>query len=87
MVRFSAGARDFPLHSVKTVSEAYPASYPMGTVGISSGVKRQVHEADHLPSSSAEVKNTWFYLSIPPYAFIAQCVVRLSTGTTLHFYF
>jgi hypothetical protein len=33
-VRFSTGTREFSLlHSVQTGSEAYPASYPIGTVG------------------------------------------------------
>ena len=29
------------------------------------GVKRQKSEADHLPQSSAKVKNEWRYTSIP----------------------
>jgi hypothetical protein len=33
-----------------------PASYRMGTRGSSSGVKRPGREADHSPSSSAELK-------------------------------
>ena len=32
-------------------------------------VKRQRHEADHSPASSAEVKNEWSYTSTLPYAF------------------
>jgi hypothetical protein len=34
------------------------------------GVKRPEHEADHLHSSSAEVKNAWSYTSNPQYAFM-----------------
>jgi hypothetical protein len=51
-VRFPAGAENFSLHHrVQNVSEAHPASYPMGTMGSFPGGK-----ADHSPASSAEVK-------------------------------
>jgi hypothetical protein len=40
---------------VQTDSEARPASYTMGT-GSSPGVERQGRGVDHLPLSSAEVK-------------------------------
>jgi hypothetical protein len=30
-------------------------------------------EADHSPPTTAEVKNTWIYISSPPYVFMA-CV-------------
>jgi hypothetical protein len=33
------------------------ASYPIGTGGLSLGVKRPEREADHSPPSSAQVKN------------------------------
>jgi hypothetical protein len=53
-VLFPAGARDLPaLLSVRTISEAHPASY---LVDISRGVKRPVPKADHAPPSCAEVK-------------------------------
>jgi hypothetical protein len=56
-VRFPAGAGNFSLHHrVPNGSEAHPASYPMGKRGCSLGVKRPWREADHSPSSSAEVK-------------------------------
>jgi hypothetical protein len=56
-VRFPAGAENFSLHHrVQNSSEAHPASYPMGTRGSFSGVKWPRREADHLPPSSAEVK-------------------------------
>jgi hypothetical protein len=29
------------------------------------------YEADHLPTSSADVKNEWFYTPTPPYVFVA----------------
>jgi hypothetical protein len=38
---------------------------------ISAGVKRPGHEVDHSPPTSAEVKKTWIYISIPPYVFMA----------------
>jgi hypothetical protein len=37
-------------------SGAHPASYPMGIRGSFPGVKRPGREADHSPTSSAEVK-------------------------------
>jgi hypothetical protein len=58
-VRYPAGAGNFFLrHCVQTGSDAYPASYPMGTGGSFPGgrVKRPGREADHSPPSSAEVK-------------------------------
>jgi hypothetical protein len=39
-------------------------------------VKQLGHEADHLPPSSAEVKNVWSYTSTPQYAFIVLCPVK-----------
>jgi hypothetical protein len=38
---------------------------------LSSGVKLPGREADHLPSTSAEIKKTWIYTSTPQYAFMA----------------
>jgi len=43
---------------------------------LSFGVKRPWREADHLPSSSAVVKNAWNYTSICSYVFIAWCLVK-----------
>jgi hypothetical protein len=37
---------------------------------LSPEVKRPGCEADHSPPTSAEVKKTWVYTSIPPYAFM-----------------
>jgi hypothetical protein len=50
-------------HTVQTDSGAHPANgwYPQGAV--TPEVKRQGLEADHLPPSSAEVKNV---AAIPP---------------------
>jgi hypothetical protein len=56
-VRFPATAGNFSLHHRdQNGSGAHPASYPMGTRGSIPGGKGPGHEADHLPPSSAEVK-------------------------------
>jgi len=39
-------------------------------------VKRPEHEADHLPPSSAEVKNAWSYIFTVPYVFMTSCLVK-----------
>jgi hypothetical protein len=39
-------------------------------------VKQLWREADHLPPSSAEVKNAWSYTSTLPYSFMACCLVE-----------
>jgi hypothetical protein len=58
-VRFLAGAGNFFLHHrVQNGSGVHPASYPMGTGTLSLGVKRPSREADHLPPSDAEVKES-----------------------------
>jgi hypothetical protein len=46
-------------------------SYTMGTGSSFPGLKRPGREADHSPSTSAEVKKMWIYTSTPPYAFMA----------------
>jgi hypothetical protein len=43
---------------------------------LSTWVKQQGREADHSPPTSAEVKKMWIYTSTPPYAFIAECLVK-----------
>jgi hypothetical protein len=40
----------------------------------SQGVKRPVPEAGHSRSTSAKVKKTWVYTSIPPQVFMALCL-------------
>jgi hypothetical protein len=35
---------------------------------------RQGREADHSPPTSAVVKKTWIYTSIPPYLLTSQCL-------------
>jgi hypothetical protein len=44
-----------------------------GTVSLA--VKRLGREADRLSQTSAEVKNTWIYTPIPPYVFMAWCLI------------
>jgi hypothetical protein len=58
-VRSPTGAEDFSSSScIQTGSGAHPASYPMGTGGsFPRGKARPGRDADHLPPSSAEVKN------------------------------
>jgi hypothetical protein len=70
-VRVAVGSRMTFLHIVQTCTEVHITSYPMGTEGSFSGVKRQGREADHSPPTSAEVKKTWIYTSTPAHAFIA----------------
>jgi hypothetical protein len=49
----------------------------MGTGrALSLGVKRPGSEADHSPSTRAEVKNAWSYTSTPQYVFMAWCLVK-----------
>jgi hypothetical protein len=63
-VRVPAGAGNFFLHyRVQTgppslLSNGYQGLFPWG-------VKRQRHEADHLPSPSDEIKNAWSYTPTP----------------------
>jgi hypothetical protein len=51
-----------------------PAQWVAGA--ITPGIKRPVHEADHSPPSSAEVKNAWGYTSTPQYVFTAWCLIK-----------
>jgi hypothetical protein len=56
-VRFPAGAGNYSFHHrVHNGSGAHPAPCRMGTRALSLGVKRPGREADHSPSSNAEVK-------------------------------
>jgi hypothetical protein len=48
-----------------------PSLYPVGTGALSPGLKRQGREADHSPSTSADVNKTWIYTSTLPYVFMA----------------
>jgi hypothetical protein len=65
-VEFLARPREFShLHRSQTSFGAQSVCYPLGNEAVSTGVKQLGHETDHLPRSSAEVKNSWFYISIP----------------------
>jgi hypothetical protein len=76
MGSFSAEAGNFSLHRrVQNGSGDLPASYPVGKVAISLGLKRPGREADHSSPSRVEVKNTCRYTSTPPYVFMAWCLV------------
>ena len=33
-------------------------------------------EDDHSPAPSVKVKNAWSYMSAPPYAFLAKCLIK-----------
>jgi hypothetical protein len=50
-------------------------------------VKRPGREADHSPTSSAEVKNAWSYTSTPLYVFMAWCLVKHRDNCTFTFTF
>jgi hypothetical protein len=58
-VRIPAGSTNFTYLYRPTGSGAHLASFPMGTGALSHGVRRQGREADHQPTTSAEVKKTW----------------------------
>jgi hypothetical protein len=49
--------------------------YPVGTVILSSGVKRPWREINHSPSYNAKVKNAWSYTSTPPYVCMTWSLV------------
>jgi hypothetical protein len=54
--RFSAGARNFSLHRVQNGSGVHQPPIQWVPGALSLGVKRPLHEADHSPPSSSEVK-------------------------------
>jgi len=51
-----------------------------------SGVKLPGREADHSPQASAKVKNAWSYTCIPPYVFMAWCLVKHREKFTIAFF-
>jgi len=70
-------AENFSLHhSVPTGSGGKSASHPRNIAAFSHGVKRPKREADHFPSSSAEVNNRWSYTSTQPHIFMAWRFVK-----------
>jgi hypothetical protein len=54
-----------------------PALGPVGVQGaLTPRIKWPGREADHCPSSSAEVKNAWRYTSTSPYLFMSWCLIK-----------
>jgi hypothetical protein len=51
-----------------------PIRWALGALPL--GVKQLGRESDYSPPSSAVVKKTWMYTSIPPYVFIAWYLVK-----------
>jgi len=45
-------------------------------VALFAGVKQPDREPDHSPPSGGEVKNTWSYISTPPYVFMVRCLIK-----------
>jgi hypothetical protein len=58
----------------------------MGTGAVSPGVKRPWHEADQSTPTSAKFKKVWIYTCTPPYAFMAQYIVKHKDNLTFTFY-
>jgi hypothetical protein len=76
-VRFPARAGNISFrHRVHTGSGAFQPPIQWVPRALSMGVKLPGREADHSPSSSAEVKNAWICASIPQYMFMAWCSVK-----------
>jgi hypothetical protein len=48
-------------------------------------VKLQWREAKHSHPTSAKVKKVWIYTSIPPYGFVAYCLVKHKENITFYF--
>jgi hypothetical protein len=53
-----------------------PSLLSNGYQGLFSGVKRPGREAEQSRPSSAEVKNTWSYISTLQYVFMGWCLVK-----------
>jgi len=60
----------FLLPNSQTVSEAHSAPYSMGIKSSFPVLKRPESKANHWTELSPEVKNTWFYTSTHPDAFV-----------------
>jgi hypothetical protein len=64
------------LHKVLAIHsflESTQAPIQWVSAALSVGVKRPGREVDHSPTSNAEVKNVWSYISTPQYAFLGWC--------------
>jgi hypothetical protein len=64
-----------------------PTQLPIQCVpgALSPGVKRLGREADHIPPSTAEVKNVWSYTSTRQYVFMAWYFVKHRDNFTFTF--
>jgi hypothetical protein len=73
---------EFFLFSIAFRAALGPTQPPIQCVPevLSPEAKRPGREADHLPPSSAEVKNVWSYASTPPYVFMALCLIKHMTS-------
>lgn len=72
-VRVPAEVRDFSvLQIVRTGCRSHSASFIMGTLAVSLGVKRLEPDIDHQPLSNTEVKNDWSPTSSPVWHAQAQ---------------
>jgi hypothetical protein len=66
----------FPLLTTTTMPALRPNQPPIyGYWGFFPGVKRQEHEADHSPPSSAGSRMRGAILPLPQHVFIAQCLL------------
>ena len=63
-------------HHIYTGYGTHIAFSPVDMRAVSSGAKWLLHEVDHSPPSSAEVKNVWSYTLTLPYVFIAMRLVK-----------
>jgi hypothetical protein len=74
---WSPGRVKYFLFSTSSRPALGPTQLPVQWVpwALSTGVKRLGRETDHSPPASAEVKKMWICTFIPPYAFMAQCLI------------
>lgn len=70
-----AGQESSLCRNIQTVSGAYTHSYPVGIKVLTLEVKCPGQEANHSSETSAEVKNAWSYISIPPYVCMAWYLI------------
>jgi hypothetical protein len=80
VTRLWAGRQGFNSWQATTVSRQAlgPTQPPAQWVPevLSPGVRWPGREADRLPPSIAQFKNTWSYISTPPYVFMEWCLVK-----------
>jgi len=75
-VRFPAGVGIFFFlhHHIQAGSGA--PQPPIHSRGSFTGIKRPGYEANNSHPYIIDVKNTWSYTSIPPYVFMAWCLIK-----------